>query len=481
MAEESPTMNGNGREEQGPLKQSLSGSLCRESQWKCLLLTLLMLGCFGTLGWCALCRVPILASDDSNGSVQYGQRGRMHHDSPCSSGYVYIPLAFLAMLYVVYLVECWQCYSKMAALAQAEVGEVYERVQRLQQATPCIWWKAISYHYVRRTRQVTRYRNGDAYTTTQVYHERVNTHAASSEFDYTRHGVKDVSRQLLGLLEHPAVRLRFTKCFSFSSARAEAAYLTQRARFFGENEGLDDYMEAREGMHLKNVDFREHLLAFPDPARLPWFARHHVFWLASALLLSWPLRVVAEYRTAYVHYHVEKLFGDGDDTREGGEQGESGRGGGAAPSSSYRAISRVNTVDMTELEWHIRCNQQMAPSYSEAMLMEHTSSNNPPPPASTATAGAFHSGYLLQNCPRCRRSSSSTSLPSRIRGNVNVIHAQNTGISMHFNPSDGGDGISPIRSRVRTVRYSLGIARVRLGSRWQWKESRCITAEKIQT
>ena len=46
--------------------------------------------------------------------------------------------------------------------------EVYERVQRLQQATPCIWWKAISYHYVRRTRQVTRYRNGDAYTTTQV-------------------------------------------------------------------------------------------------------------------------------------------------------------------------------------------------------------------------------------------------------------------------------------------------------------------------
>jgi hypothetical protein len=38
----------------------------------------------------------------------------------------------------------------------------------MQQATPCIWWKAISYHYVRRTRQVTRYRNGDAYTTTQV-------------------------------------------------------------------------------------------------------------------------------------------------------------------------------------------------------------------------------------------------------------------------------------------------------------------------
>uniref|UniRef100_A0A3B4CV78 Transmembrane protein 151A n=1 Tax=Pygocentrus nattereri TaxID=42514 RepID=A0A3B4CV78_PYGNA len=373
---------------QRPVKQSLASSLCRESHWKCLLLTLLMYGCFGTLAWCGLCKVPVLASTEPIAAVMEPgdpSTTSLALDSPCSSGYIYIPLAFLAMLYVVYLVECWHCYSKTAMLAQAEVAEVYERVQRLQQATPCIWWKAISYHYVRRTRQVTRYRNGDAYTTTQVYHERVNTHAASSEFDYARLGVKDVSKELRGLMDHPAVRLRFTKCFSFSSARAEAAYLTQRARFFGENEGLDDYMEAREGMHLKNVDFREHMLAFPDPARQPWYARRRVFWLASALLLSWPLRVVAEYRTAYVHYHVEKLFGDGDDS------------GGIG--SSYRAISRVNTVDMTELEWHIRCNQQMVPSYSEALLMD---------PGLDA--------YLLQSCPRCRRSTSSASLPSRLRG-----------------------------------------------------------------
>lgn len=47
----------------------------------------------------------------------------------------------------------------------------------------------------------------------QVYHERVNTHASSSEFDYARYGVKDVSKKLLDLQLHPAVRLRFTKCF----------------------------------------------------------------------------------------------------------------------------------------------------------------------------------------------------------------------------------------------------------------------------
>ncbi|EPY76714.1 hypothetical protein CB1_001402092 [Camelus ferus] len=143
----------------------------------------------------------------------------------------------------------------------------------------------------------------------QVYHERVNTHVAEAEFDYARCGVRDVSKALVGLEGAPATRLRFTKCFSFASVEAENAYLCQRARFFAENEGLDDYMEAREGMHLKNVDFREFMVAFPDPARPPWYACSSAFWAAALLTLSWPLRVLAEYRTAYAHYHVEKLFG----------------------------------------------------------------------------------------------------------------------------------------------------------------------------
>ncbi|KAL0162640.1 hypothetical protein M9458_042036, partial [Cirrhinus mrigala] len=381
------------------------GSLCRESHWKCLLLTLLMYGCFGTLGWCSLYRITVITFDDQ--AYFYKGNARLYHDSPCSNGYVYIPVAFLAMLYVVYLVECWHCYSKTANLAKVEITEVYDRIQRLQQATPCIWWKAISYHYVRRTRQVTRYRNGDAYTTTQVYHERVNTHAASSEFDYSRLGVKDVSKELQGLLEHPVTRLRFTKCFSFASARAETAYLTQRARFFGDNEGLDDYMEAREGMHLKNVDFREHMLAFPDPTRPPWYTRRWVYWLASAFLLSWPLRVIAEYRTAYVHYHNEDA-NDNDNTETGNYSTGFERGTGGP---TLRVISRVNTVDMTELEWHIRCNQQMVPSYSEALLMDLEMNTNTPLSVAMAARMRRNSSYFLQSCP-------SSSLPSWFRGNM---------------------------------------------------------------
>ncbi|KAK7907628.1 hypothetical protein WMY93_016240 [Mugilogobius chulae] len=238
-------------------------------------------------------------------------QGQVHDvpRQPCSNGYIYIPLAFLVMLYVVYLVECWHCHTRNELQYKVDVDNVTERIERMQQATPCIWWKAISYHYVRRTRQVTRYRNGDAYTTTQVYHERVNTHVAEAEFDYGNCGVKDISKKLLGLETFPITRLRFTKCFSFANVESENSYLTQRARFFTENEGLDDYMEAREGMHLKNVDFREYMIAFSDPTHLPWYATHSTFWVAAALTLSWPLRVLMEYRTVCAHYHVEKLFG----------------------------------------------------------------------------------------------------------------------------------------------------------------------------
>ena len=88
-----------------------------------------MLGCFGALAWCALSRVPVLGSaavrpvaaalDDGATSAAY-YNDVLRLESPCSSGYVYIPLAFLAMLYVVYLVECWHCFSKTAMLAHAE-------------------------------------------------------------------------------------------------------------------------------------------------------------------------------------------------------------------------------------------------------------------------------------------------------------------------------------------------------------------------
>uniref|UniRef100_A0A667YF69 Si:dkey-13p1.4 n=1 Tax=Myripristis murdjan TaxID=586833 RepID=A0A667YF69_9TELE len=345
---------------QDMLKQSLGACVCRESHWRCLLLSLLMYSCLGAVAWCQLTRVTKISFNSALTSSFTASI-----TSPCSDGYIYIPLAFLLMLYLVYMVECWHCRARSELQCKADVDSVYERVLRMQQARPCVWWKAISYHFVRRTRQVTRYRNGDAYTTTQVYHERVNTHIAEGEFDYSHCGMRDVSRDLRGLEGHPATRLHFTKCFSFAGTGPENAYLNQRARFFSEIEGLDDYMEAREGMQLKNMDFKENLIAYVDPDRMPWYTSQVVFWLAALLMLSWPLRVLIEYRTAYVHYRIEKLFGLEYSHSSPSPLDEDG----PVRNNECCGIPRVDTLDSTELEWHIRSNRQLIPSYSEAMLM----------------------------------------------------------------------------------------------------------------
>lgn len=366
--------------QQQPVKQSLGACVCRESHWRCLLLSLLMYSCLGVVAWCQLTRVTKIsfnaaltssftssftASQRGSSRMGIGGNSMIYHDSPCSDGYIYIPLAFLLMLYVIYMAECWHCRARSELQCKVDVDSVYERVLRMRQAQPCIWWKAISYHFVRRTRQVTRYRNGDAYTTTQVYHERVNTHMAEGEFDYSRCGMKDVSRELRGLEGHPATRLRFTKCFSFTEAGPENDYLNQRARFFSGIEGLDDYMEAREGMQLKNVDFRDNLIAYLDPDRMPWYSSQVAFWVAALLMLSWPLRVLIEYRTAYVHYRIEKLFGLEYSQSSPSPLDEDRTLGG----NTSCVIPRVNTLDSTEMEWHICCNRQLIPSYSEAVLI----------------------------------------------------------------------------------------------------------------
>ena len=54
----------------------------------------------------------------------------------------------------------------------------------------------------------------------------------------------------------------------------------------------------KERIHLQDVDFRENIIAFADAKRQPWYVSQLVFWLTSLLTLSWPLRVLIEYKTA---------------------------------------------------------------------------------------------------------------------------------------------------------------------------------------
>ncbi|KFM66184.1 Transmembrane protein 151B, partial [Stegodyphus mimosarum] len=113
-------------------------------------------------------------------------------------------------------------------------------------------------------------------------------------------------------------------------------------------------MEMREGLDLLGVDFQEYIVTCASKDYLPWYASHAMFWIFSLLLMSWPLRVVIDNKTAYVQYQVTKLFGTSS----------------FLPSTVQGdPISRNSTIDSIEMERAIANRLNLAPSYSEAALI----------------------------------------------------------------------------------------------------------------
>ncbi|KYN00884.1 Solute carrier family 25 member 40 [Cyphomyrmex costatus] len=115
------------------------------------------------------------------------------------------------------------------------------------------------------------------------------------------------------------------------------------------NELNDDYMEMREGLDL-GYNVSTMLVAVLGN---PWFTNHYIYWSLSALLLSWPLRVIIEYKTQYADYQVTKLFGVNYDTPTSGEP-------------IHASISQLSQPG----------SYMLAPSYSEALLMEPATTRN---------------------------------------------------------------------------------------------------------
>ncbi|KAL3088052.1 hypothetical protein niasHS_009338 [Heterodera schachtii] len=373
-----------------PRKLSVGLLLCNHFHWKCLISTVLIGACLSHVTFCQI--------------GGWENRTSLHHfdsahfsptniNSLCANDYMsVISVVLAAVFYMLYLSECWHHFVRVGMAPRYSVGQVFELVEKMRNAIPVVWWKSLSYHYMRRTRRVLRYRNGDAVSTTQVYYERVNSNSSGNVFLYDECGYKDLSKHIVDLHKFAAVRMRFSKGFVFACVQAANEFEEQRTRFFAENEMRDDYMEVREGLDLANLPFVERLLVFPERKRplpkstnsnnappqnycdsgtdfaedgnaasspklaLPWWLCPSVYWSASLLLCSWPLRLVAECQTAHVHFQVTKLFGTNY----------------LSPSSvNYTGpLTRSSTMESNELEEANRRNYLIVPSYSQAILLD---------------------------------------------------------------------------------------------------------------
>ncbi|XP_075254184.1 uncharacterized protein LOC142345762 [Convolutriloba macropyga] len=271
--------------------------------WKCFALSVLIYVNGVALMWCEWQKdqVSVKKVGASQFHIQHGK---------CGSSYVYVPVVFVVVLWVLLLIEGYHCELRRQLRVRTSCKKGYDLLDKYKRAYPIIWWRVICYHYAKRSRQTTSYRNGDAYVTTQDYYERVNTHTALAAFDFSSCGVVDkTTTDIVSLERHPIVTLTFSKTFGFSNVEAENDYLLQRSKFFEENEAKDEYIETYEGMNLTDVEFRDELTVFQDASSLPWYLSLPVFWITTVLVLSWPYRVLISCRTTHSTCVVEKVFG----------------------------------------------------------------------------------------------------------------------------------------------------------------------------
>ncbi|XP_039251725.2 transmembrane protein 151B-like [Styela clava] len=329
-----------------PVHRPLLLCAFRKKYWKCLLLS----------AFIYICLTASLSCWFYNSN---------NPNSGCTRTHSFIPLSLLMMFYVIYLIECWRNSPHIMPFVSREY--VHQHIHLIRHAAPVIWWRVISYHFARRSRQIVRYRNGISTTTTQVYYERTNSHVDEQEFEYSNCGVRDVSDEIINVGKHSLVVINFSKCFSFANLACENQYLGQRCDFFRANQTWDSYLEAKEGMKLRNVEWKDQFIICEDPDHPPLFASSHVYWLFSIFVCSWFLRVFLDHKVAIVNYQVEKLFGDAPPPSNG--------------ETTCVPIARVATMDSTEMEWQIQTNQLRVPSYGEATRDVGEQYSDIPPPS----------------------------------------------------------------------------------------------------
>ena len=89
---------------------------------------------------------------------------------------------------------------------------------------------------------------------------------------------------------------------------SQTSYDRQRCQFVRQVHWHDDYSEMREGLDFVGVEYRERITTCRRD-QPPWYGTRRAYWLCSAALLSWPLRLWIGARTAHVKLVVHKRFG----------------------------------------------------------------------------------------------------------------------------------------------------------------------------
>jgi len=215
------------------------------------------------------------------------------------------------------VVECWfspyRCRFSDKRRRVVDTRDANDLVTSLQNSLPVIRWTAVSYHYIRSA--VASFGVTSPLRHHKTYRQRVVTHSDATLYQYEPRDLRDRSAPLVDLEAFPVTWLRILCQFSFGSATARRDFARQRDEFHDANRTRDRHVDFRQTLGLLATSgggghvawSRDMAVYNPDVGR-PWYTSVAVYWLASLLTLSWPLRVVIQCRTATLDYTVHKVF-----------------------------------------------------------------------------------------------------------------------------------------------------------------------------
>ncbi|KAL5970235.1 hypothetical protein TSMEX_001977 [Taenia solium] len=278
-------------------------------EWRCLLLTVLILLCLASLVWCF--NLLRLSSRDVCQPVHYSLAAMM-----------------LLLLYLVYLFECLNCRTRLELATATKFTQIFTRIAMGIKHDPKLWWLCFSYHYVRRRRRrchcrpryteevrfaagmKTSLHSGEAAVLSAETHDRVITSVKqhfiteTTTFNYVWCD-KSPKIRWDGCWD-AAVQLTFVKEFIFADEATRQKYEEHKSNFMKLQQSSDDFMGIKEGFQLHNeAEIQPSVLVVKHKSAL---FRQKTFILATIFLLSWPYRILTYARTSELNFPFRKVL-----------------------------------------------------------------------------------------------------------------------------------------------------------------------------
>jgi len=207
------------------------------------------------------------------------------------SGMYFIPMIATIVIYIVYLVECFVTGSRHYSHVIKDFDYARNYVERMLQSPPRLYCNWENYHYETRTRLVTRTdSNGNSYTTTETYQEKVVTSTGTTPYRISFW--RDFSGEIPTLPNVRALKLSCKKLYRYADKQSKKNQRAQKARILSDNK-RDTYIS---GTTVFTIDgYRPYILLLRDKTSRPCFL--HLAWyiIFTIVTLNYPYRLYIEF------------------------------------------------------------------------------------------------------------------------------------------------------------------------------------------